>query len=177
MGEGNFFKKACVEIWQSTRNHGKSKKKRGGLWRLIQLIKNFSKKSSSCWGPSWGPSGPSWAPSTSSTFPWRKYLNPFQPYWSLVRLYRKPAKWLTHLSFGRKNFSSKFGFFVGCTVTRKEGVLCSWVLRKGYFLFCVFPCKLFGLSTYPFNDLVDVFPKPVWAKGFIYRPCSDDILQ
>ena len=32
MGEGNFFKKACVEIWQSTGNHGKSqKKKRGGL--------------------------------------------------------------------------------------------------------------------------------------------------
>ena len=30
---------------------------------------------------------------------------------------------------------------------------------------------------YPFNDLVDVFPKPVWAKGFTYRPCSDDILK
>ena len=68
------------------------KKKKGGVWRAIKLIKKFSKKSSSFWGLSWGPSGPSWAPSGLSSFPWRNYLNPFQPYWSLVQLYEKPAK-------------------------------------------------------------------------------------
>ena len=48
---------------------------------------------------------------------------------------------------------------------------------KKLLFFFRYPLALFGLSAYPFNDLGEVFPKPVWAKGFTYRPCSNDILQ
>ena len=147
------------------------KKKKGGVWRAIKLIKKFSKKSSSFWGLSWGPSGPSWAPSGLSSFPWRNYLNPFQPYWSLVQLYEKPAKWLTHLGFGRKNFSSKFGFFLGSTVPRKIRGTYVFSYPKGLLFFFGYPLALFGLSAYPFNDLGEVFPKPVWANGVVCTGC------